>query len=190
MSPPDLHRLLLGPIHRTGIEYMVTGGVAAIAYGEPRLTNDVDIVLRGTGRDAARLAAQFSTTEYYVPPLEALEGELNRPRYGHANLIHNATGLRADLYIAGDDPLHAWAFERRRSELIAGEPVWFAPIEYVIVRKLEYYAQMGSPRHVRDIRAMIRVSGDMIDRSALMTLAEEKGLMAVWREAEQRDEGR
>ncbi|MEJ7809772.1 MAG: hypothetical protein WKG32_05070 [Gemmatimonadaceae bacterium] len=46
MTAPDLYRLILRPLHDTGIEYMVTGAVAAIAYGEPRMTNDVDVVVR------------------------------------------------------------------------------------------------------------------------------------------------
>jgi hypothetical protein len=187
MSPPELHRLLLGPIHRTGIDYMVTGGVAAIAYGEPRLTNDVDIVVRASAADAARFAAEFPSADYYVPPPEAMERELARPRHGHFNLIHNETGLRADVYVAGDDPLHAWALERRHAESMGGETVWFAPIEYVIVRKLEYFAQMGSPRHLRDIRAMIRVSGDMVDQNAVSQFVHARGLREAWKEAQQPD---
>jgi hypothetical protein len=183
MAPPDLHRLLLGPIHRTGIEYMVTGGVAAIAYGEPRLTNDVDIVIRGSPRDAEAVTAQFPQTDYYVPPLEVMEQELGRSRHGHFNLIHNESGLRADLYIAGDDPLHEWAFERRQAESIGSEQIWLAPIEYVIVRKLEYYSQMGSSRHLRDIRAMMRISGDLIDETAVRRFVEDRGLHAAWQEA-------
>ena len=33
-------------LESAGIRYMVTGSVASIVYGEPRLTHDVDIVLR------------------------------------------------------------------------------------------------------------------------------------------------
>ena len=35
-----------------------------------------------------------------------------------------------------------------------------APAEYVIVRKLEYYREGGSEKHLRDIRSMLAVSGD------------------------------
>jgi len=42
----DLYVRLLQPLRQAGIPYMITGGLAAILYGEPRLTNDVDIVLR------------------------------------------------------------------------------------------------------------------------------------------------
>jgi len=48
MHVPELHQRLIAPLAALGIPYMVTGGVAAIVYGEPRLTNDVDIVVRLT----------------------------------------------------------------------------------------------------------------------------------------------
>jgi hypothetical protein len=39
--------------------------------------------------------------------------ELGRPRHGHFTIIHHDTGLGADVYVAGDDSLNAWAMERR-----------------------------------------------------------------------------
>jgi hypothetical protein len=44
MPAPDLYTHLLHRLNETGIPYMITGGVAAIMYGEPRLTNDADII--------------------------------------------------------------------------------------------------------------------------------------------------
>jgi hypothetical protein len=43
---PSLVGLFIAPINRAGIEYMVTGGFAAVVYGHPRLTLDVDLVVR------------------------------------------------------------------------------------------------------------------------------------------------
>ena len=48
-----------------------------------------------------------------------------------------------------------------------GETVTVAPPEYVIVRKLEYFREGGSEKHLRDIRSMLNVSADEIDRTAL-----------------------
>jgi len=162
---------------------MVTGGVAAIAYGEPRLTNDVDVVVDGAPKYATAFTDAFSTAAYYVPPPEVLVAELGRSRHGHFNIIHNDTGLRADVYVAGDDVLDAWAMERRHTELLGADSIWFAPIEYVIVRKLEYYSHGGSERHLRDISAMLRISGDTIDRSALDHLIRDRQLHFSWEKA-------
>ena len=163
MTGPDLYHLLLEPLHATGIEYMITGSVAAIAYGEPRMTNDVDLVARLEPGSPGLLQQAFPEPLYYLPPLETMEQERRRTRFGHFNIIHHETALRADVYLAGDDPLHAWAFDRRRAEAMAGGVVWFAPVEYVIVRKLEYYRQSGSDRHLRDIGGIVRITSDGID---------------------------
>ena len=72
MPAPDVHTRLLQPLNSTQIPYMVTGGLAAIIYGEPRLTNDVDVVLQLDPEDAERLLAVFPAPGYYVPPLETV----------------------------------------------------------------------------------------------------------------------
>ena len=38
-----------------------------------------------------------------------------------------------------------------------------APIEYVILRKLEYFRMSGSDRHLRDVASMLRISGELVD---------------------------
>jgi len=161
---------------------MVTGSVAAAVYGDPRLTRDVDVVLEIRKGDPERLLHAYPETEFYLPPPEVLREEAGRARHGHVNLVHHESGLKADLYLLGQDPLHRWAFERRVEVTLAGEPVWLAPPEYVILRKLEFYREGGSDRHVRDIRAMLAVSGDRIDRSEITARAEELGLTAQWRQ--------
>jgi hypothetical protein len=180
MTGPDLYHVILAPLHATGIEYMVTGAVAAIAYGEPRMTNDVDLIARLGTDGPLLLAGAFPESDYYLPPPEVMAEEGRRSRYGHFNIIHHETALRADVYVAGDDPLHDWAFTRRRAESLAGGTVWFAPVEYVIVRKLEYFRESGSDRHLRDISGILRVSGDEIDVAALDRLIGERALEALW----------
>lgn len=44
MGPSELLEHVVSVFERLGIPYLVTGSVAAMAYGEPRLTNDIDIV--------------------------------------------------------------------------------------------------------------------------------------------------
>lgn len=167
VGDPDLIRLFVVPLERTGLRYMVTGAVAAVVYGEPRFTRDIDIVLDLPTGEIERLASAFAGDDYYVPSPEALEAEAARTGGGHFNVIHRDTGLRADLYGMGDDPFHAWAFERRERLSVAEVGVWVAPVEYVIVRKLEYHRESGAERHLRDVAMMLRISGERVDRTAL-----------------------
>jgi hypothetical protein len=55
-----------------------------------------------------------------------------------------------------------------------------APVEYVILRKLEYFREGGSEKHVRDIRSMLEVSSAQIDRPLLKQWIARLGLTAEW----------
>jgi hypothetical protein len=146
---------------------MITGGVAAVIYGDPRFTRDVDVVVELRRVDTPRIAAAFGGGDFCVPPDEALQEQCARSRGGHFNIIHRDTALRADVYLAGDDPLHAWAFARRRRLTADGRAIWVAPIEYVILRKLEYYRDSGSDRHLRDVVMMLRISREEVNEADL-----------------------
>lgn len=183
MAKPDLIGLFVKPLEATGITYMITGGVASVIYGDPRFTRDVDIVMELGLAEVPALASAFDEAAFYVPPLAALAEEAARTDGGHFNVIHRETALRADVYLAGADPLIGWAFDRRVRLQVGGAGIWVAPIEYVILRKLEYYKQSGSDRHLRDVAMMLRISGDTVDTDSLMTWAERLDLAGTLEQA-------
>ena len=84
---------------------MIAGGVAAIVYGEPRLTQVLDVVAALRASDAGQFAAQFPSSEFYCPPAETIAEEAGREAFGHFNVLHLETDARADVYLAGADPL-------------------------------------------------------------------------------------
>ena len=152
---PELFLLFVRPLNRAGIRYVVSGSVAAIFYGEPRLTHDVDIVVLLNATDVQKLFEVFPEKDFYLPPKEAILMETARTDRGHFNLIHRDTGFKADLYPTGRDELNAWAFRGKRIIEFEGESVMVAPPEYVIVRKLEYFREGRAEKHLRDIRAIL-----------------------------------
>ena len=180
MLEPDLFLVFLEPLNRAGIPYMVTGSVAGIVYGEPRLTHDVDLVIELDTRRIGEFVTLWPGEEFYCPPEVVIRAEVSRETRGHFNLIHHATGFKADIYPVGRDPLHQWAMEKRQTAEIEQHQVWMAPPEYVILRKLQYYQEGGSDKHLRDIRSMLRVSGQTIDRAELEAKAAQLGLSSLW----------
>lgn len=180
MPEPELSLLFVRPLNRLGVRYIVSGSVAAILYGEPRLTNDVDFVIFLRGDDIHRLHEVFPSPEFYVPSAEVIASEIARPEKGQFNVIHNNTGFKADFYTAGRDDFNAWAFRNSRRMEYRGEPVIIAPPECVIVRKLEFYREGGSDKHLRDIRAMLNVSGELINRADLDEWVRRRGVEAEW----------
>ncbi len=95
-------------------------------------------------------------------------------------MIHADTSFNADLYPVGRDEFNAWAFRNKREVEFEGEKIILAPPEYVIVRKLEYFREGGSEKHLRDIRAILAISGEQLDRAALNEWIARMGLESGW----------
>lgn len=162
---------------------MVSGSTAAIVYGEPRLTNDVDVIVVLERGQIGRLREAFPPEQFYCPSEEEIALEAAREQRGHFNIIHLETGFKADIYPAGRDPLHAWALARTRSLDIGGETLVVAPPEYVILRKLEYFREGGSEKHLRDIRSILANSADLIQLDDLEARIVALGLWPQWEKA-------
>jgi hypothetical protein len=62
---------------------------------------------------------------------------------------------------------------------VDAEAMHLAPIEYVMVRKLEYFQASGSDRHLRDIAMMLQVSGDLVDPAVLEEWSIRQGVADV-----------
>lgn len=183
MPELDLIKIFTTRLTKASISYFVTGAVASIIYGEPRLTHDIDVVVELSRKDASKMAEAFPLEEFYCPPIEVIQLEIGRPLRGHFNLIHHQTGFKADVYAMGRDELHHWAMVNRRKLDFEGEPIWLAPPEYVIVRKLQYYREGRSEKHLRDIAAMIVISADQIDFEDLQDKIRQYHVSEEWQEA-------
>jgi len=181
MPGPDELSLFVERLETVGAPYMVTGATAAILYGQPRVTNDLDVVLSLDDRARGALLRAFPEAEFYAPPESIIQTEQARSQRGHFNLIHLASGYKADIYLTGSDPLHAWALPlRRRLRWSEGGEIAVAPPEYVVLRKLEYYREGHSAKHPADIRAIREVTG--VDESALAPWLKRMGLTDLWQE--------
>lgn len=178
MPAPDPFAPFLEPLERLALPYCITGSVAASVYGEPRLTADIDVVLLLRLEDIPSLRSAFPDADYYVPPEETLCKEVARESRGMFNLVHHRSQFKADLYLAGTDPLHAWALEHRRRIDLGGAGAWIAPPEYVIVRKLECLREGGSDKHLRDIRFILAATP--LDRTFIDAEVARRGLQAQW----------
>ena len=54
----------------------------------------------------------------------------------------------------------------------------------MILWKLEFFREGGGDKHVRDIRGMLLVNGDSMDRELIDRATAELGLIAQWTEVQ------
>jgi hypothetical protein len=181
MSELNLFILFVKPLNQARIKYLVTGATAAIIYGSPRLTHDVDLIV-DLKREQLKLFQEiFSAKDYYIPPEEIIVVEMLRAMRGHFNLIHHETGFKADIYLVGEDPLHHWALQHVRYINLEGEKIPVAPPEYVILRKLQFFQEGGSEKHLSDIKNILAVSERLIDLKKLKYYIKSYALESEWR---------
>ena len=179
MPEVDIFKIFIERLEQICIPYFITGSLATIVYGEPRLTNDIDLVVNINRRNAQFIAAAFPLEEFYCPPIEVILSEAMRANRGHFNIIHHETGLKADIYIVGKDPFQKWAMENKKVINYFGLKLPLAPPEYVIIKKLEFYKEGGSQKHLDDIKGVLENSADIIDRDLLIRLSKEKNVFSI-----------
>ncbi len=181
MPTNDLFRIFIQPLNELKIQYAVTGSVAAMAYGKPRFTHDIDIVILLSMADIKRFLKVFPPDEFYVPPQEELQAAIRLQTGGHFNLIHQETAFKADIYLVGRDPLLSWAVKNVRIISLGPDlKLPLAPPEYVILKKLEYFRDGQSLKHLDDVRAMLEVSVNEIDFDVLQNFVRDQGLTTEW----------
>ena len=163
-----------------GIEYVIWGGVAAITYGEPRFTRDMDVLVRLHYDQVDTLARVLEEDGYYVS-VEAIRDAVDRHFY--FNVIHIETGIKVDFLVAERDPIHVWAFEHCRvKNFDEFRQASYMPPESVILTKLRAHQDSGSTRHLDDIEGILRVSGPELDLAYVDREAARIGAFGTWRE--------
>jgi hypothetical protein len=182
MALPETVALITDRLNATGAIWMATGSIAAMTYGDYRVTSDIDIILVLAPANVGKIGTAFPLEEFYCPPVDVISTEAARTERGHFNLIHHETGFKADIYIAGPDPLTRWAFAHRQKIPFDDSFLWVAPPEYVIIGKLEFFREGGSEKHLRDIRGMLKETE--IDREFLQKEIATRGLQEAWRAVE------
>lgn len=152
--------------------------MAAIIYGEPRYTSDVDIVVTISPDEIRRFVERFPRPEFYVDPETARQATVAHEQF---NIIHPFSGLKVDVYVAGDAIARGQIANARRVTTVDGLTARFSPPEELIVKKMQFYLYGEIETHLRDIVSMLRISGERIDRDRIGQLAAEHGVSAVWR---------
>ena len=161
-----------------GIRYFVTGAVAAIAYGEPRLTNDIDIVADLDEDKIPLLKSCYPAGEFYFDEDSARLAVRTKSQF---NIIHPGSGLKIDIMITPGDEFDRSRFRRvRRLKPLEDTEVVFAAPEDVILKKMDFYRQGRSDKHLRDIAGILRISADIIDRDYIGIWARKLGLEEIW----------
>lgn len=179
LTPAEFLTTVTRVLESMGIPYAVTGSMASMFYGEMRTTNDVDVVADLKPEQVREFVARFPADEFYVSEDAARSAISHRQQF---NIIHPVSGLKAVIIIARDEPHDRQQLARARSvEPAPGLSARFAAPEDVILKKLWFYQEGGSEKHLRDIASMFKIYGDHLDLPYLDDWAHRLGVADEWR---------
>jgi hypothetical protein len=179
----DLGKTLLGIsglLVKEGILFHITGGLASSYYGEPRFTQDVDIVIRidPTSSTFDRLITALAD-RYIVDEQTARAAAAE----GLLQALDRETLIKIDLHVG-----EAIAGELQRSvreEVLTGVFVPLVSREDAILSKLLWIRQ-GSHKSRHDVTAMLRRTGTL-NWSFLSEKAQELEVDSLLAECSQPD---
>jgi hypothetical protein len=170
-------------VESAGIDYMIGGAVAAWAWGEPRGTLDLDLVVNIPLEAVNRLAQELEKRDMLVPADIMVENILETRADLPINAIHMVSGYKADLYpLREGDELRAAAFERRQ-KIDLGDPfgeLFLHSAEDLIIYKLWYYSLSQQTKHLRDITSIVLTLGNTLDYDMIQYWTDKKGLTTLW----------
>lgn len=150
------------------VRYFITGGAAAILYGEPRTTRDLDLVVAIQPPQLDAAIAALEESDFYVAGIEDV-------RSGQRNvlqIVHQATIARADLILARDTPFNRAQLQRRQAiPLEGGRQLYYASPEDVVLSKLQWQRESQSEKQWRDILGILKVQSEAIDGDYLQDWA-------------------
>ena len=178
-------QLVLAALESAGVDYLIGGAIAAWAWGEPRATQDLDLVIDIPIEAVNRFSDELKARDMLVPAEIILDNLLEDRADQPINAIHLYSGLKADLYpVRAGDALRREAFQRRMA-VDFGPPigkVYVHSPEDLILYKLLYFSISRQPKHVRDITAILRARRGQLDLGHIEKWAERLGLTTVWAE--------
>ena len=175
MYPPDIFRnslsRLVAILHRLGVRFHLTGGITSVAYGEPRMTQDVDVVVENAAmaRAIEPFIAAVTQADFLLDAETVRRAVADKSMF---QLFDMAEALKIDVY-----PRELVPGELDRStllEVFEGMQLPVASRPDAAASKLAW-AATGSHKSRRDLRQIFRQM-TAPDRSELDRLAGLLGL--------------
>ena len=184
---PDPLRVALvavAVLERLAIPYAAAGSLASSVHGEPRSTDDIDIVADLRPAHIAPLTAALQP-DWYVSE-DAMRDAIARGT--SFNAVHLGTGVKVDFFVVGSDGFDARRVATAQAVQIGADPgggggggggtLRVDTAEHTVLRKLEWFRRGGetSERQWRDVVGVLRAQGRRIDREELTAWAGRLGV--------------
>ncbi len=146
------------------IAFHITGGLASSFYGEPRLTQDIDIVIRiAPGKSLDQLLATLAD-RFIVDPPAVIQAVSSKQLF---QALHDETAIKIDFHVG--EAIEGELSRSIKEEILPGIVVPLVSKEDAILSKLLWIAK-GSHKSRQDVAMMLRdkatINWDKLEHSA------------------------
>jgi len=165
-EPVAVASSIANSLTRIGVSYVIGGSFASSVHGEPRSTNDVDVVADLRQSDADAFIAAIGP-EYYVSRAAVVDAIRDGAAF---NVIHTPTAVKVDIFVVGADGFDRERLKSRMPVAFASESdsvtLFVDTAENTILRKLEWFRRGGesSERQWRDVVGIMEAQAGRLDR--------------------------
>ena len=189
MQPSDVVEALaplVAVLDALDATYYVGGSIASALHGVPRTSVDVDLVVALRDDHVSSLVRALER-DYYLDEAR-IRDAVQRRRF--FNVIHLATMLKVDIFVAKERPFDAEALRRASPQEVSvgsGDAFRVASAEDILLAKLEWYRAGGetSERQWTDVLGLLRVQEDRLDRAYARHWASVLGVLDLLERAEE-----
>ncbi|MEM7799669.1 MAG: nucleotidyl transferase AbiEii/AbiGii toxin family protein [Chloroflexota bacterium] len=157
--------------------YAIWGGIAVMAFGEPRFTHDMDILLNGESLLIPQIIRRLQESHVYVDTLSVEKAAFQGSFF---NVIHQAYQIKVDLYVPNEPRLKQMIVERVKLPFDEMRDAHYVSAESLIIAKMIAFKDSQSTRHIDDIAAVVRVQAKKLDLQKVTQAAVDLSLFGVW----------
>ncbi len=163
---------IINALEDATIPYMIAGSIGSSFHGQPRATNDADIVIDPTAQQLSVFIESLGP-EYYLSKEAARQAVTNHSMF---NVIDTRSACKADLIIRKDRPYSQQEFARRTEANFLGIDVYILSPEDSILSKLEWAKGRQSQTQFKDALGVLMAQKDKLDFDYLKNWAKELGI--------------
>ncbi|MHA2496387.1 MAG: hypothetical protein ACXAEI_12960, partial [Candidatus Hodarchaeales archaeon] len=130
----DIIFLIADYFSQKSVEYVIVGGIAVIAWGRPRTTQDIDIIVSHKNLDVQDFANFFRSNDFFVDAEDLRSAFAER---AHATILDKQSSIRIDLkgaYSASEQD----SLAHRRKQQFYDHFIFLDSPENLIAHKLLY----------------------------------------------------
>jgi len=143
------------------IPYMLVGSFVSSIYGEPRSTQDIDLVVQLHKSKIPNLIANFPPPRYYIEEELILFALQNKRMF---NLLDTNEGDKINFYIQKDESYENEKFSRKVEKNIFGHPLVILSPEDTILSKLDWCIKSGmSEKQFKDALRVYQYQKENLD---------------------------